>query len=247
MTAFLLGRPPGPSSVVPELARRLGADVVVFDGTVPEADLLVLKDLTCDALVAVERSGARTCDGAAAVRASLDKAAVVARLTDARVPVPASRLLHDWQDVRAVPGPVVVKPQRGVQGDGVLLLDGPAPADPVTDGPWLVQDRVAGDGVDRKLYVVGDRVLGVLRRWPAPTDRAGTPFAPDAGLVAVARAAARAVGLTVCGVDVVVSPDGPVVVDVNAFPGFKGVDGAVAVLVDHLRAQVPVTGVAACA
>ncbi|MCP9981522.1 hypothetical protein [Actinomadura madurae] len=32
-------------------------------------------------------------------------------------------------------------------------------------GPWLVQDRIPGDGWDRKLFVVGPHVHGTLRRW----------------------------------------------------------------------------------
>lgn len=31
------------------------------------------------------------------------------------------------------------------------------------------------------------------------------------------------------------APDGPVVIDVNAFPGFRGVDGAPALVAAHLR------------
>ena len=77
-------------------------------------------------------------------------------------------------------------------------------------------------------------MLGVQRTWPAPADRAGTPFTPGPALRDLARRAAAALGLVVGGVDVLMTPAGPVVVDVNAFPGFKGVPGAARCLADFL-------------
>ncbi len=93
-----------------------------------------------------------------------------------------------------------------------------------------------GDGWDRKLFVVGRYVHGTLRRWPARslTEKLGRPLHPDAELTALALAAGRVFGLCDYGVDVIDGPDGPVIVDVNAFPGFKGVPAALDLLFDHL-------------
>jgi ribosomal protein S6--L-glutamate ligase len=251
--ALLLGREPGPSSVLHDVRPLLApaqVDLVVHaGGALPEADLLVLKDLSRQALDEVERSGRAACNRAVAARASLDKAVVVAALAAAGVPVPRSRVLRTWEQVReaAAAASLVVKPQEGTQGAGVLLLDGAAPQEPAAPGPWLVQERVEGDGLDRKLYVVGDEVRGVLRTWPAPADRSGEPFAPPVELTDVACAAARALDLEICGVDVVLTSGGPVVVDVNAFPGFKGVPGAAQLLAGYLRDVARRTEVAACA
>ncbi len=178
-----------------------------------------------------------------------DKLLACTRLHLAGVPLPATRCVADWAGVRALAdqGPVVVKPRFGTGGSGVLVLDGAAPEAPVGPGPWLVQERVPGDGLDRKLYVIGERVHGVLRSWPAPEDRSGTPFPVPRGLSRVARAAADALDLSTCGVDVVVSPTGPVVVDVNPFPGFKGVPGAAELLAAHLLHRLARTEVPACA
>ncbi|GAA4387882.1 hypothetical protein MTQ12_11350 [Brevibacterium sp. R8603A2] len=51
----------------------------------------------------------------------------------------------------------------------------------------------------------------------------GEPFAVDGDLAALARHAAAGLGMHLAGVDGVIGPRGPVVVDVNAFPGFRGV------------------------
>ena len=252
--SLVLGRPPGPASVMTDVVRLLreaGAHVVL-EGPDPDgadlldADLVVLKDLPARSLQALAAWGplpflttVQCLNPPAAALDCLDKDRVWRLLSDAGVPVPASRPVASWDEVRtaAAAGPVVVKPREGEQGEGVLLLAGPAPAGPVGAGPWLVQERVTGDALDRKLYVVGDAVLGVQRTWPAPADRSGTAFEPDADLTALARAAAAALGLEVCGVDVLVTPAGPVVVDVNAFPGFKGVPGAAERLAAHLLAR----------
>ena len=259
--ALLLGRPPSATSVLhPVRAHLEAAGVLVTEHVLPDggplpaaagqADLRVLKDLPTAAVQALADARVRSCsDLPSAVLRCEDKLLASTRLHLAGVPLPATRCAADWAEVRALAdgGAVVVKPRFGTGGRGVLVLDGPAPATPATPGPWLVQERVPGDGRDRKLYVVGDRVHGVLRSWPAPADRAGTPFPVSRGLSRVARAAADALGLTICGVDVVVSPGGPVVVDVNPFPGFKGVPGAAELLAAHLLRRLSRTEVPACA
>ena len=257
--ALLLGRPAGPRSVLHEVQARLrAAGVQVTVSTVPgrdlppaaeHADLRVLKDLGARALEVLAGSGLRCCNDAAATLRTLDKAAVGRVLRAAGVPVPGEVVLDDWSAVRraAAATPVVVKPCSGNQGDGVLLLDGPAPAQPPAPGPWLVQERVQGDGLDRKLYVVGDDVDAVLRTWPAPADRSGRPVPVDAALHEVARRTAAALGLEVCGVDVLVTDAGPVVVDVNAWPGAKGVPGAAERLSAHLLARLGAGEVLTCA
>jgi ribosomal protein S6--L-glutamate ligase len=243
--AFVLGRPPGPRSVLHEVQavlRAAGAAVTVADRDLPEptADLLVLKDLDAGSLEVLARRGLRCCNDAAATARSLDKPGVNAALRAAGVVVPDEVVLEDWRDVRraAAAGPLAVKPRSGSGGAGVLLLDGPAPALPSAPGPWLVQELVRGDGLDRKLYVVGDAVDLVLRTWPAPADRSGRPAPVDPVLRDLALRSARALGLEVCGVDVLVTADGPVVVDVNAFPGFKGVPGAGQRLAAHLLTRL---------
>lgn len=250
--ALVLGRPPTPASVLPEMCARLearGVEVtvtVVPAGTgLPDAvwaaDLRVLKDLSPAALASLAaHPGAPCCNDPAAVLRAEDKARAMAVLADAGIPVPATWSSGDWADVRRRAGrrPAVVKPRSGAQGRGVLLLDREPPPAPPVPGPWLVQERIPGDGRDRKLYVAGDHVDAVLRDWPAPADRAGSPFAPDPVLRRLASAAATALNLEICGVDVVVSPAGPVVVDVNPFPGFKGVRGAADRLAGHLLSRV---------
>jgi len=132
-----------------------------------------------------------------------------------------------------------VKPYAGSRGVGVV--DGVSlPEREPFPGPFVVQERVDGDGLDRKLYVVGETVRGVLRAWPPRTlaDKRGTAFVPSDDERQLALLTGRALGLELFGVDVLYGAAGPVVVDVNAFPGFKGVPDAASLLQHYLTKRV---------
>jgi ribosomal protein S6--L-glutamate ligase len=59
------------------------------------------------------------------------------------------------------------------------------------------------------------------------------PISPEVREIALA--CGELLGLGLYGLDVIESPDGPVVVDVNYFPGYKGVDGAAASIADYIQ------------
>ncbi|WP_285736717.1 ATP-grasp domain-containing protein [Kitasatospora phosalacinea] len=128
-------------------------------------------------------------------------------------------------------GPVVVKSLHSRKEDLVARADTPAqwhalagqwPGEPV-----LTQRPVDGDGWDRKVWVVGGQVFAEQRRSElAPGAPERRPWTPDERERAIALAAGPAFGLQVYGVDLLPGPDGPVVVDVNAFPGVRHQPGA---------------------
>ncbi|QKW24067.1 alpha-L-glutamate ligase [Kitasatospora sp. NA04385] len=129
------------------------------------------------------------------------------------------------------PGPVVVKSLRSRKADLVARADTPEhwrelagrwPGEPV-----LTQRPVDGDGWDRKVWVVGGEVFAEQRRSElAPGAPERRPWTPDGRERALVLAAGPAFGLQVYGVDLLPGPDGPVAVDVNAFPGVRHQPGA---------------------
>lgn len=261
--AFLLGREPGPDSVLPAVLRglrRAGFNATLHLAGDPEwpravsgADLVVLRALsieTLEALRPLAHGGTRFCNQVEATLAARDKAVASRLLARAGVPAPPTTVVHRWADVGEVASrrSIVVKPVQGSRGHGVVFLTrserGPAP----WPGPYLVQDQVDHAGHDRKVYVVGTHMAGVLRPWPPMTlaDKNGTAFVPSAEERQVAWAAGAALGLEIFGVDLLLGHDGPVVVDVNAFPGFKGVPGAARWLERHLAASARGQGVQRC-
>ncbi|WP_157630374.1 ATP-grasp domain-containing protein [Kribbella catacumbae] len=245
------GRRHGAASIVPAVIARLerqgiSARIHTADdgrrlsGPLTDADVVGLRHLSTWQLAALGQRQAgpvRFCNSVASTAAVRDKELACSLLAAAGLPLPLTMTARTWAEVRSFAGSaIVVKSTEGSGGRDVLLLpDGRPPAIAPFPGPYLVQEFVSGNGVDYKLYVVGSRVAGVLRRWPAMAlqDKLGTPFAPSAEQRQIALVVGEALGLELFGVDILMET-GPVVVDVNAFPGFKGVTSAPAWIADYL-------------
>ena len=198
----------------------------------PGADLYLVKGdhpnvLTAAALLA--DTGAPLLNSLESTTLVADKARALARAAAAGVRTPGTAVVGDAAGLARElgAGTRIVKPVRGAHGTGVQRL-GPGKAGAAGPGPWLVQEPVGAGGPDLKVYGVEDRaavrravfVPGVVDAPREPVDR------PPAGLVQAACAVAAACGLTCWGADFLLDDDGPVLVDVNAFPGYRTVDEA---------------------
>jgi ribosomal protein S6--L-glutamate ligase len=135
----------------------------------------------------------------------------------------------------------VVKLTEGTQGIGVVLAETKKAAESVIlafrqlNANILVQEYIKeARGADIRAFVVGGRVVAAVKRQGGPGEfrsnlhRGGT--AEKVRLTPEERAtvlrAAKTMGLNVCGVDVVRSKHGPVVLEVNSSPGLEGVETA---------------------
>ncbi len=258
--AMLLGKPPERSPVVPDVITSLRATGAVVRTHVPgpgaslpgwleDVDVVALRGLsrqTLAALVQREQRGLRCVNHAHATLTARDRDAVQRLLTDAHLAAPAAATVQDVAQARgwAAGRPSVVKAAKVDGGRGVGVTMWPAggtEAEPAGPGPYLVQEWVPGDGVDRKIYVAGS-VLGGLLKPRGGDARAGRPFSPSPALSDLVLAVGRTLHLDVYGVDVVVGPGGPVIVDVNAFPSCHGVPGAAPVIAGVLLARAECSG-----
>ena len=248
---------PGRNPLLPPLAAILTRDdieLVTWDPTggfplprtgAPDADLYLVKGDDPAVLTAagcLADGGARLLNSFEATAAATDKGRTLARLARAGIPVPATEVAADARGVGALlaAGPRFVKPVRGAHGHGARLLEAGAAA-PAEGGPWLVQEPIAGDGRDHKVYGVGGRTaVRRMRFTPGVVDAAREPVAdPDPRLSRWAVAAAEACGLVCFGADFIVGPGGPVLVDLNAFPGYRGVEAGPAWVAEAVRAALP--------
>ena len=89
-------------------------------------------------------------------------------------------------------------------------------------------ERVPHAGNDLKVFVAGEWMTATERPFPAASyaDNLGRPSPLPPGVAEVTREAGRLLGLDCFGCDFVQGPDGWTLVDVNAFPGYKGAVGA---------------------
>lgn len=105
------------------------------------------------------------------------------------------------------------------------------------EGVPLASRRPEG-GADHKLYCVGGQLFGVRREWPERTDgqKHVTPFTVTPELRGIALTVGRVIGADLYGIDIAVGAGRPAVVEVNPFPGFKGVPQADLRVADYIWA-----------
>ncbi|QDU65158.1 30S ribosomal protein S6--L-glutamate ligase [Engelhardtia mirabilis] len=184
-----------------------------------------------------------------AISRSRDKLRCLQLLSRRGIGLPVTGFAHSTKDVEgiieAVGGaPLVVKLLEGTQGIGVVLCETNKAAESVIeafrglDANILVQEFIKeAGGADLRCFVVGDKVVAAMMRQGAPGEfrsnlhRGGTAKAvkitPEERSTAVR--SAKAMGLKVCGVDLLRSNHGPVVMEVNSSPGLEGIEEATGV------------------
>lgn len=137
--------------------------------------------------------------------------------------------------------PVVIKLLEGTQGIGVVLAETKKAAESIIEAFMglkaniLVQEFIKeAGGADIRCFVVGDKVVASMMRRGAEGDfRSNLHRGGSAELIKItpterktAVAAAKAMGLNMCGVDILRSNNGPVVMEVNSSPGLEGIEKA---------------------
>ena len=135
--------------------------------------------------------------------------------------------------------PLVLKILEGTQGVGVVLVDSEKAAKSVLDAFYgmdvnlLVQEYIEeAGGADIRAFVVNGEVVGAMKRQGAEGDfrsnlhqgGSATLYKLNRKEKATAIAAAKAMGLGVCGVDMIPSSRGPLVMEVNSSPGLEGIE-----------------------
>lgn len=206
-----------------------------------------------DALGRLEASGVRVVNSARAIEAAVDKYLATAKLQAAGLLVPPTIVCQTAADGLAafetLGGDVVVKPLFGGEGRGITRVSDAAIARRVfmsleqIGAVLYIQQFIPHDGVDWRLLVIGDEVLGMKRvnpddwRTNISLGARPAPLEVTVELAQLARGAAEAVGATVAGIDLLPGRDGRLyAIEVNAVPGWKalgevtGVDVASRVL-----------------
>ncbi|WP_395345081.1 30S ribosomal protein S6--L-glutamate ligase [Ningiella sp. W23] len=137
--------------------------------------------------------------------------------------------------------PVVIKLLEGTQGIGVVLADTQKAAESIIEAfmglkaDILVQEFIKeAGGSDIRCLVVGGKVIAAMKRQAAEGEfRSNLHRGGKATVVRLsplerktAVDAAKTMGLNMCGVDLLRSNNGPVVMEVNSSPGLEGIESA---------------------
>ncbi|XPV67551.1 MAG: 30S ribosomal protein S6--L-glutamate ligase [Halarcobacter sp.] len=185
-----------------------------------------------------------TVTGSLAIKRSRDKLRSLQILSKNGVDMPKTVFASNKssaKDVIALSGgtPLVLKILEGTQGVGVVLVETLKAAKSVLDAFYgmdvnlLVQEFIEeAGGADIRVFIVDGEVVGAMKRQGAEGDfrsnlhQGGTATAHKLTRKekSTALAAAKAMGLGVCGVDMIESKRGPLVMEVNSSPGLEGIE-----------------------
>ena len=169
------------------------------------------------------------------------------RMHDANLPWPYTRsfstlgsLLADREMLASIPFPQIIKSYYSHRGDLVDKVDKieqlEALAAKWSQEPIVLQEFAAGDGWDIKMWVIDKHIYAARRRTPLEPNasKEDFPIAPDdlpREWAHIAQEIGRVFNMRLFGVDLLITEHGPMIVDVNGFPGFRGVPGADSALV----------------
>ncbi|WP_136796514.1 RimK family alpha-L-glutamate ligase [Desulfosediminicola ganghwensis] len=202
-------------------------------------------------------------NSSASIANSRDKLRSLQILSRHHIGIPQTTFVRDKKDVlpaieRVGGAPVVLKLIEGTQGIGVILANSINTAAGIVEllqsqkQSVLIQKFVKeSKGRDIRAFVVGDRVVGAMRRvaqgqeFRSNVHRGGTtePVILDELYTQTAVRAAQILGLRVAGVDLLEGNDGPQIMEVNSSPGLEGIEGCTQLdiagaIIDYIAAQV---------
>ncbi len=193
-----------------------------------------------------EMQGVYPLNESVAIGRSRDKLRALQLLAREGIGLPVTAFAHGPRKaedvIKEVGGaPVVIKLLEGTQGMGVILAETEASAKSIIEAfsaanvNIMVQEFIReADGSDIRAFVVGRRVIAAMKRTGSKGEFRSNLHRGGKGEIIqlkpeevdVALRSAKVLGLNVCGVDMLRSRRGPVVMEVNSSPGLEGIERA---------------------
>lgn len=181
-----------------------------------------------------------------AILRSRDKLKSLQRLSKAGIGMPKTVFTNYSRDVEEVIEhvggvPVIIKLLEGTQGLGVVLAESKNAAESVLEAFNGLEARVIvqefikeAKGADLRALVVDGQVVGAMKRQGKEGEfRSNLHRGGNAQIIklseaelSVAMKASQALKLPVCGVDMLQSDRGPLLLEVNSSPGLEGIENA---------------------
>lgn len=211
-----------------------------FDAIIPRIAQSYTK-YGCAVVRQFEMRDVYTTNKSIAIDRSRNKLRSYQLLAKAEVGVPKTVFAHETADLddvidKAGGAPLIVKVARGTHGNGVVLAETNKAAKAVMQAfyvegvSFLVQEFVQESaGADIRVIVVGRQVVASIKRQSLDDDfrsnthqgGVGKPVKLTAEEERTAIKAAKAMGLAICGVDMMRSDRGPLVLEVNSSASLK--------------------------
>ncbi|HEU5228890.1 MAG TPA: hypothetical protein VFU49_13825 [Ktedonobacteraceae bacterium] len=194
-------------------------------------------------LEAAEAMGIPTINNPRAIRLVRDKAVAVAFAHAHGLPIPPTYFVAHPRLLKQIPAenyPLVVKPSNGSSCRDIYRLNTPADLTALeiaeaNDSFFLAQRYAENAGFDIKVYVTGREVYAAIAKKSPLHGNVQEEFIPlTRELRKLTLDIGRIFGLDIYGIDVVETPQGLAVLDINDFPSFGGVPRAVIRIAEYI-------------
>lgn len=190
-----------------------------------------------------EMQGVFTTSSSIAISRSRDKLRSLQLLARAGVGIPKTIFTRDGRDIDDLIDemgelPVVIKLARGTHGNGVVLAETKKAAKSVMQAFYVMDDDGTNilmqefikesAGQDIRVFIVNGKVVASMMRQALDDEFRSNIHQGGEGVIVTltdeerktAQKAAKSMGLSICGVDIMRSNKGPLVLEVNSSPGF---------------------------
>lgn len=242
----------------PQLVARVGFKPYINMSNIDitkELDALIIRPIgrgsleeivfRMDVLYRLQRLGLYIVNPPEAIEHCVDKYDILAVLEDNSVPVPRTAVTENPEEAlrlfHELGGDVVVKPVFGSRGIGSTRITDPEVASTIFKaitfyhGVIYVQEYIPHGFSDIRAFVIGDRVAAAMRRvatnWKTNYSQGAHPesLQLDGSLEDLAVKSAKVIECKIAGVDILESLRGPLVVEVNSQPGWRGLQSVTSV------------------
>lgn len=198
-----------------------------------------------DILHKLTKDGLPVINNPKAIEACLDKYQTLMLLEKSGLPVPKTAVTEDVQEAMKaffeLKGDVVVKPLFGARGIGITRVNDPDIAIRVFRTINLIgeviyiQEFITHGTKDIRAFVIGDKVIASMYResntWKTNIAQGAIPkpLKLPQELEELAIKAAKITGCEIAGVDILESPHGYYITEINSQPGWQGLQTVVKV------------------
>ena len=212
-----------------------------------------------DLLHSLERRGFLVINPPKAIERCVDKYYALVLLEESGLPVPRTVVTESVEEAlkgfNELGGDVVLKPLFGSRGVGsTRIFDADVAARIFGSvifhhGVLYLQEFVSHESSDIRAFVVNNHVVAAMRRvgdsWKTNVSQGAQPMPIQLSneLKALAIKAAKVVDCKVAGVDILESKKGPLIIEVNSQPGWRGLQSVTQVniadiIVDYVLSEV---------
>jgi RimK family alpha-L-glutamate ligase len=207
----------------------------------------------------LERLGLLIVNPPTAIERSVDKYNSLTLFHESGLPVPRTAVTESHDEAlemfEELGGDVVVKPLFGSRGIGAARITDPDIAARVFrtisfhHGVLYLQEFIPHGGADIRAFVIGHHVIAAMKRvsehWKTNVSLGAKPVALNISkeLEDLAIKAADVIGCKVTGVDIIEGPKGPVLIELNSQPGWRGLQSVTKIniadeIISYVRSEI---------